>query len=147
MSLPTLPPERAEGCDAPAPAPVYVRGDGTYTCRCMVCGRCNHHTGNTSQGHYWAHCTVTKSNREFHFCCPGDCELEDHAMVDLRARFREWKSTLDDVTSWSHCGMMDAHGPHVEDVVFNEGVTPNCQCIGTPDLTQPTSPPPTLENM
>lgn len=68
-------------------------------------------------------------------------------MADLRTRFREWKSTLDDVTYLSHCGMMDAHGPHVHDIVMNEGVSPNCQCIGTPDLTQPTSPPPTLESM
>lgn len=71
-------PERAPGCDAPMPAPIYadrVDGETVWTCRCMVCGRCAHHTGNTGQGHYWAHCKLTKSTRAFHFCCPDDCEL------------------------------------------------------------------------
>jgi hypothetical protein len=46
------------------------------TCRHLTCGRCKQHTNNSSQGHYWAYCKVTKTKREFHFCCPGDCELE-----------------------------------------------------------------------
>lgn len=67
-------------CDADD-GPVYsdvdpVTGDLVYRCRCLVCARCGHHTGNTSQGHYWALCSVTRTVREFHFCCPGDCELE-----------------------------------------------------------------------
>lgn len=41
----------------------------------MVCPRCNHHTGNSTQGHYWALCKATKTFRDHHFCCPGDCEL------------------------------------------------------------------------
>lgn len=45
-------------------------------CHCMICARCNQHTGNTSQGHYWSYCKVTRTNRDFHFCCPGACELE-----------------------------------------------------------------------
>lgn len=44
-------------------------------CRCVVCARCGHHTGNSHQGHFWAFCKVTRSIREPHFCCPGDCEL------------------------------------------------------------------------
>lgn len=59
-----------ENCDAEAPSML----DGH--CRCMICGRCGHHTGNGHQGHYWKYCKVTKTMREFHFCCPDDCELE-----------------------------------------------------------------------
>lgn len=56
-------------CDAPNAG--YADGH----CRCIVCARCGRHTGNGNQGHYWAHCKVTRTVREFHFCCPGDCEL------------------------------------------------------------------------
>ena len=42
----------------------------------MLCGRCNQHTGNNHQGHYWGLCEVLDAIREPHFCCPGDCELE-----------------------------------------------------------------------
>lgn len=48
----------------------------TNTCRCMWCPRCEQLTGNTTQGHFWAFCKVTGKDREFHMCCPGDCELE-----------------------------------------------------------------------
>ena len=41
-----------------------------------VCGRCGQHTGNSNQGHYWAHCKATGTTRDFHFCCPTECELE-----------------------------------------------------------------------
>lgn len=43
----------------------------------MVCARCHKHTGNNNQGHYWALCKVTRARREFHFCCPDGCELEE----------------------------------------------------------------------
>lgn len=43
----------------------------------LTCNRCKKDTGNNTQGHYWAYCKVTKTNREFHFCCPDDCELEE----------------------------------------------------------------------
>lgn len=65
---------RAKGCDYPNPS-VYQSRSG-FICRCIVCGRCGHHTGNTTQGHFWAFCDVTKTFRDFHRCCPGDCELE-----------------------------------------------------------------------
>lgn len=42
----------------------------------MVCCRCHQHTGDNNQGHAWRFCKVTKTTREFHFCCPDDCELE-----------------------------------------------------------------------
>lgn len=50
----------------------------------MVCGRCEQHTGNNNQGHYWAMCKVLLragkgvegSIRDYHFCCPDNCELE-----------------------------------------------------------------------
>jgi hypothetical protein len=45
----------------------------------FVCGRCRRPTGNRHQGHYWAFCQVTKTERDFHFCCPGDCALEGGA--------------------------------------------------------------------
>lgn len=61
-------------CDAPADTFPSRAPDGS--CRCVVCGRCDHHTGNSNQGHYWAFCDVTRTTREFHYCCPGDCELE-----------------------------------------------------------------------
>lgn len=55
-----------------------VAPDGS--CRCVVCPRCGHHTGNAHQGHYWGFCKVTRTVREFHTCCPDPefgCELED----------------------------------------------------------------------
>jgi hypothetical protein len=53
----------------------------------MLCGRCRQHTGNNHQGHYWSLCKALMAQgrgfhdslRGFHFCCPGDCELEDSA--------------------------------------------------------------------
>ena len=62
-------------CDAETPS-VYHMPDGTTACRCMICPRCHHHTGNAHQGHNWAYCKVTGTMRDFHFCCPGNCELE-----------------------------------------------------------------------
>lgn len=60
------------GCDSPSPASQI---DGQ--CRCIVCSRCGHHTGNSHQGHYWSHCTATGTGRGFHMCCPGNCELTE----------------------------------------------------------------------
>lgn len=65
----------------------------------------------------------------------------------IRKMFHDWLNTHDDVTAWSHCGRIGVHGPHVYDTAMNEGPIPNVQCIGTPDLTRPTTPPPTLESM
>ena len=42
----------------------------------IICDQCNQATGNNTQGHYWSFCKVTGTVREFHFCCPGDCQLE-----------------------------------------------------------------------
>ena len=67
---------RAKGCDYPKPS-VYSTRDGGYTCRCLICGRCGKHTGNSTQGHFWKFCDVTKTVRDFHLCCPNDCELEN----------------------------------------------------------------------
>ncbi len=61
-------------CDADAPS-AYSDGNGGYVCRCVVCARCGHHTGNSHQGRYWAWCRVTGTRRELHLCCPGDCDL------------------------------------------------------------------------
>lgn len=58
---------------APAPCP-SPRIDGT--CNHLTCARCQQHTNNSTQGHYWAWCHVTKTDRVHHFCCPDDCELE-----------------------------------------------------------------------
>ena len=64
-------------CDAAewGGAPTMLDGQ----CRCLVCGRCGHHTGNAHQGHYWNLCKVAHGMREPHFCCPDPafgCELE-----------------------------------------------------------------------
>lgn len=65
-------------CDAPQPRPYYVIGerDGRliYGCRCAICARCGHHTGNTTQGHFWSWCQVSQRSEGYHFCCPGNCE-------------------------------------------------------------------------
>jgi hypothetical protein len=49
-----------------------------YEKRFFICARCDQNTQNTTQGHYWAYCKVTKTTRDFHMCCPGDCELEEN---------------------------------------------------------------------
>lgn len=71
-----------DGCDSPRPPSQYVGESGVIKCRCLICGRCKHHTGDNNQGHYWAYCNVTKTTREFHFCCPDDCELEAKGEVE-----------------------------------------------------------------
>lgn len=55
---------------------IYGNETVGYFCRCIICARCGQHTGNNNQGHYWSSCKVTKTVREFHFCCPDDCQLE-----------------------------------------------------------------------
>jgi hypothetical protein len=70
-------------CDAElfGNAPTVLDG----RCRCLVCGRCGHHTGNTHQGHYWAWCKVTRTIRKHHFCCPDPafgCQLEAEPAPD-----------------------------------------------------------------
>lgn len=44
----------------------------------LTCGRCQKTTGNNTQGHYWRWCKITGSMRDFHFCCPDDCQLENN---------------------------------------------------------------------
>jgi hypothetical protein len=63
------------GCDAEVQSGWYMQSDGSFACRCTICARCGKHTGNSNQGHYWAHCRKTGKTEKFHFCCPGDCEL------------------------------------------------------------------------
>ena len=80
---------RANGCDAENPS-MYYNGQGKYVCRCIVCARCDHHTGNSTQGHFWKFCRVQakfhenhkrsilfcdKCEPEYHLCCPGNCEI------------------------------------------------------------------------
>lgn len=60
-------------CGAPN-TPIYIQ-NGKIVCRCMICAHCGHHTGNSTQGHYWAFCDVSHRTEEFHFCCPGNCEI------------------------------------------------------------------------
>ena len=52
-----------------------ANGETAMLCRCVICTRCQRHTGNSTQGHFWAWCSVTKTERAFHFCCPGNCQL------------------------------------------------------------------------
>lgn len=83
--------ESTTECDYEGSASRYRGPNGTMTCRCIMCGRCGHHTGNSNQGHYWKICHVmakfhaqhkAKSGfscdeccPDFHLCCPGNCEL------------------------------------------------------------------------
>lgn len=60
------------GCDSDTPA----SHDGQGGCMCLKCSRCERHTGNGNQGHYWAYCSAARETRPHHFCCPGQCELE-----------------------------------------------------------------------
>ena len=72
--------EPPPGCDAYAYGASATVTDGQ--CRCLVCPRCGHHTGSSSQGHYWALCQVTRALRAYHFCCPDPafgCELPQPA--------------------------------------------------------------------
>lgn len=89
--------------DTPCDALEYGGGPPSMSpdggCRCVVCARCGHHTGNSHQGHWWGTCKVLaerlraslrpgetldigefmkRTTREFHFCCPepDGCELE-----------------------------------------------------------------------
>ncbi len=47
-------------------------GCGPRASHCGHCGGCSSY-----QGHYFSYCKVTKTDREFHFCCPDNCELEN----------------------------------------------------------------------
>jgi hypothetical protein len=71
-------PVPGSACDAGAGASYYQDADGTTVCRCVVCPRCGHHTGNSHQGHNWGFCKVTQTVRVGHFCCGNEfgCELE-----------------------------------------------------------------------
>ena len=39
------------------------------------CPRCGRETEFLSAGHYQNGCLVTMTETEYHFCCPGQCEL------------------------------------------------------------------------
>lgn len=102
-------PDEVSECDAAQfGAPPTLLPDGS--CRCTVCARCGHHTGNSGQGHYWAWCKVladraraqlaagetlsmaelmNRGEREFHFCCPGNCELEEDLPGGSESQGRE----------------------------------------------------------
>ncbi len=73
-----LEPVPGSACDAGPAASGYDLPDGTRACRCVVCPRCGHHTGNSHQGHNWGFCKVTRTVRVPHFCCGNElgCELE-----------------------------------------------------------------------
>jgi hypothetical protein len=73
-----LAPVPGSACDAGGLASTYQDADGATVCRCVVCPRCGHHTGNSHQGHNWGFCKVTRTVRVPHFCCGNEfgCELE-----------------------------------------------------------------------
>ena len=39
------------------------------------CPRCGRETEFLSAGHYQNGCLLTMQDSEYHFCCPGQCEL------------------------------------------------------------------------
>ena len=43
------------------------------------CTRCGQPVGELSTGHYFEACQVTGLEGQFHFCCPGSCELRPEA--------------------------------------------------------------------
>lgn len=49
-------------------------------CVGMHCGRCGGPC--SGQGHYFSWCGVTQQLGEFHFCCPGDCELNARSYTE-----------------------------------------------------------------
>lgn len=63
----------------PPIAECIAAGHSTNGVVCIYgfCGRCGGHVDNGHQGHYWKFCQVTKLLREFHFCCPDACQLEE----------------------------------------------------------------------
>src|ERR1035441_1990141 len=82
-ALPFVPPPDCDAAEWGGAATVYGG-----RCRCIVCARCGHHAANSAQGHHWNWCTVTRSMRSPHFCCPDPafgCELEASAPVPLTA--------------------------------------------------------------
>jgi hypothetical protein len=69
-------------CDFGYGAPTYFvglagNGEAIYECNCVVCNHCGHHTGNNTQGHWWSWCKATKTLEDFHYCCPGNCQLDE----------------------------------------------------------------------
>jgi hypothetical protein len=86
-ALPFAPPPDCDAAEWGGTATVYGG-----RCRCIVCARCGHHAANSAQGHHWNWCTVTRSMREPHFCCPDPafgCELETSAPESLTAPQRD----------------------------------------------------------
>jgi hypothetical protein len=82
-AFPFAPPADCDAAEWGGSATVYGG-----RCRCIVCARCGHHVANSAQGHHWNWCTVTRSMRAPHFCCPDPafgCELETSAPVPLTA--------------------------------------------------------------
>lgn len=106
MSFPGNPP----GCDSPTPASRI--GD---VCRCLVCSRCGHHTGNATQGHYWSYCQATKTLREPHMCCPGNCELENPDVI-------AWTPTRERLFRAIKRGFVVEHGTAVYNTVTGRKV-------------------------
>lgn len=72
-----------DACDAAVfgSAPSYFP-DGR--CRCTICARCGHHTGNSHQGHYWKWCKQEgQMLDDWHFCCPDlACEHTDQEKAE-----------------------------------------------------------------
>lgn len=48
-----------------------------------LCERCQQQTGNTTNGHFWTWCGMAQLQRRYHFCCPGDCELEGLLQITI----------------------------------------------------------------
>ena len=90
-ALPFAPPPDCDAAEWGGAATVYGG-----RCRCIVCARCGHHVANSAQGHHWDWCTVTRSMRVPHFCCPDPafgCELEAPAPEPLIMAADEFAAT------------------------------------------------------
>jgi hypothetical protein len=60
------------------------------------CSRCNRESG--MYGHNMEYCTVSKKvESDFHFCCPGNCELQLSEKQRKNERLKKAQDRLDDL--------------------------------------------------
>lgn len=71
-----MPDEWKQVMDCPSPSCPDGHPRWEFYSLGMVCARCEKHTGNNHQGHYWKFCKKTREMEKFHMCCPDlECEI------------------------------------------------------------------------
>lgn len=61
----------------PYPCCEEIRQGGPQMGSHYHCGRCLGPEITGMYGHHTTYCKITKTQREFHGCCPNACELEE----------------------------------------------------------------------